>query len=252
MGPAAVDAHCHLHDPAFADALPALLQEARRARVAWVLSATDPSSWQATAELARREGMPYTLGLHPWWLRELSDDDVDHHLKALGDWSDLHGIGESGVDFLRDTDPHDRQRSLDLTMVHLDIAEARGLPLVLHCVRGWHGLHPLLKARPPEVPVMLHGFIGSADQARQAIDLGCVLSVGPTALRSPKTLDALRAVGSAHVLLESDGPTRRGEGPTIVLSIAEALGRLWGVDTHEVLERTRTTAARLFPALSSR
>jgi TatD DNase family protein len=52
--------------------------------------------------------------------------------------------------------------------------------------------------------VIFHGFIGSAQQAKRAIDAGHYLSFGPNALRSPKTIAALQSIPESRLFAETD------------------------------------------------
>lgn len=80
----------------------------------------------------------------------------------------------------------------ELFRAQLELAERRGLPVVLHCVRAFE---PVMKEleRHHLRAVIFHGFIGSPQQARRALARGCMLSFGERTFASPRTLEALRA-----------------------------------------------------------
>ena len=60
-----------------------------------------------------------------------------------------------------------------------------------------------LAAREPRA-VIFHGFIGSPEQARRALEKGYYLSFGVRTFSSPKTLEALRETPPGQLFLETD------------------------------------------------
>ena len=112
-----------------------------------------------------------TAGIHPW-------DADKEDIAALGTLpADVQAIGETGRD--------------------------RQLPVVLHCVRAFEPVMLELAAREPRA-VIFHGFIGSPEQARRALEKGYYLSFGVRTFSSPKTLEALRETPPGQLFLETD------------------------------------------------
>jgi Tat protein secretion system quality control protein TatD with DNase activity len=85
----------------------------------------------------------------------------------------------------------------------LALARDRQLPVVLHCVRAFEPVMLELAAREPRA-VIFHGFIGSPEQARRALEKGYYLSFGVRTFSSPKTLEALRETPPGQLFLETD------------------------------------------------
>ena len=143
-----------------------------------------------------------TAGIHPWEAQraELSE------LLPLGD--DVQAVGETGLDFAVDVDRDAQRRLFD---AQLRLACERGLPVVLHCVRAFEETMRRLAACTPRA-VIFHGFIGSTEQARQALAKGYYLSFGERTFRSPRSMEALRATPSDRLFLETDdSPVPIGE-----------------------------------------
>ena len=65
------------------------------------------------------------------------------------------------------------------------------------------GRQQQLAAREPRA-VIFHGFIGSPEQARRALEKGYYLSFGVRTFSSPKTLEALRETPPGQLFLETD------------------------------------------------
>ena len=85
----------------------------------------------------------------------------------------------------------------------LALARERRLPVVLHCVRAFEPVMLELAAREPRA-VIFHGFIGSPEQARRALEKGYYLSFGVRTFSSPKTMEALRETPPGQLFLETD------------------------------------------------
>lgn len=136
----------------------------------------------------------HAAGIHPW---EADSREIES-LLPLSD--DVQAIGEIGLDYAH---PTDRTRQMALFRQQLRLAEARELPVVLHCVRAFEPVmeeltHYLLLA------VIFHGFIGSPEQAARAAARGYYLSFGARTFASPRTIEALQRVPTANLFLETD------------------------------------------------
>jgi TatD DNase family protein len=92
-----------------------------------------------------------------------------------------------------------------------------------------------LMARPVQ-GIVLHWWLGDAEQTQRAIELGCYFSINASMLRRPDVLDRLP---TDRVLTETDHPfgdrfVRRTRRPGNVDDVERALGRLHGLDEEEV------------------
>ena len=135
-----------------------------------------------------------TAGVHPW---DAATQDAATLGQRLGG---AQAVGETGLDFVRGAD---RAAQLSALRTQLRLARERGLPVVLHCVRAFEPLMRELAASEPRA-VIFHGFIGSPEQARRALEKGYYLSFGVRTFSSPKTLEALRETPPGQLFLETD------------------------------------------------
>ncbi len=120
----------------------------------------------------------------------------------------VRGIGETGLDYYRTTDPADQARQRDAFAAHLDIARERGLTVVIHDRDAHDDILDVLAAGPLPDRVVMHCFSGDADFARRCAHLGFWLSFPGTvtypangALRA-----ALAATPRTRLLVETDAP----------------------------------------------
>lgn len=130
-------------------------------------------------------------GVHPW--------DAERGLQ-LPDFSLADMIGETGLDFARDID---RKAQEVLFRKHLAKAERLHKPVVVHSVKAFEEVMRIL-AEYHLCGVLLHGFIGSVEQAERAFRRGYFLSFGERSLRSPRTVDVVRTAPVEQIFLESD------------------------------------------------
>ena len=132
------------------------------------------------ARPGREDGL-YSVGWHPWWGSAGVAD-----LKWVEETAATDGrvvmIGECGIDRLRGGDVG---AQIELTRWHAELAERLGKPLILHIVGAWSEIIALRKRMKPVQPWITHGFRGKAALARQLIDAGFYISLGP---KSPAAL----------------------------------------------------------------
>lgn len=150
-------------------------------------------------ECAPTEGS-FSAGIHPWDIEDLHDR-LEHLLKRLERASiPCIAIGEVGLDKACDT-PWEMQYEVFVRQVK--IAAKRQLPLIIHCVKAYNETVALLKDFTL-CGVVFHGFIGSTELCQQLTSQGYYISFGFSALRSPKTIEALQNCPLDKLFLESD------------------------------------------------
>lgn len=160
-----------------------------------------------------------TAGIHPWCAAADSPADAAELRAALGDSLDgAQAIGETGLDFACTADRTAQER---LFRAHMQLAAQMRLPVVVHCVRAFEPVMKILGEYPLPA-VLFHGFVGSAEQARRAVGRGYWLSFGLRSLRSPRTVEAMRAVPAERMFVETDDDDTAIED--IYRMAAEALG----------------------------
>jgi TatD DNase family protein len=137
----------------------------------------------------------------------------------------------------------------------IQMAITSGLPMVLHCRRATGRLLEILRQEgASRVGGIWHGFSGSLETARAAIDLGFGLAFGgsltwPGARRAPQVLQALP---EEWIVLESDAPDLspapyRGQvnRPRNLCLIAERVSTLRDWSPETTAEITTANARRL-------
>lgn len=250
-----IDAHLHLQDPRFAEALSGILETVEGLGIAaFVVNGTNPDDWEAVGHLATRcpAAMP-CFGLHPWWVgseREGWLAELEAHLTQHPD----AGVGEIGLDrWIRGSD-FDRQQ--EVFAAQLGLAERLDRPVSIHCLRAWGTMLGILESRPLRRGVLLHSYGGPVELVPAFVPLGAFFSISGYFFNPGKEgkLAVFDAVQPDRLLIESDAPDmlppsemRRyrlcdAEGSEInhpgnLASLYEAVASRYGWSLEETKER---------------
>lgn len=143
-----------------------------------------------------------SLGIHPWFIERQNIEAAFRSLEAFIRDPKLLAIGECGLDKCIDT-PMSEQTEIFSRQIQL--SEASGKPLMVHCVRAFAELLQLKKLLAPKSCWIIHGFTGKPALAVQLIQHGCYLSFGKALLQTDSQSSmALHAVPLDRLFLETD------------------------------------------------
>jgi TatD DNase family protein len=250
------DSHCHLDPMRYGDDLPQVIARARAAGlVGMTVIGTRASDSEAAAEIAAREtGFAAAAGIHPNDVAGIEPDEWDRITRLVVSGR-VAAIGETGLDWYRDSGPRDLQR--EFFDRHIRLAQSLGLPLVVHTRDSIRDTLDTIReavARGPLVAV-LHAFTGTQAEAEEAVSLGCCLGfAGMVTFRSAANLREVAAVVPAdRLLIETDSPFlspeplrgRRNE-PAHVVHTARCLAIARGVSLERLAAETTANAKRVF------
>ncbi len=271
------DTHCHLDAPEFDPAGTAAQRDAARALgvARCVIPAVERSNWETVRALAHRLGDAYALGIHPLYVPQAHDGDLDALDAALTAHRDdprLVAVGEIGLDFFVPalTEPAMRERQTRFYRAQLRLARKHGLPVILHVRRSADALLKGLRELPPGGGIA-HAFNGSAQQAQAFIDLGFALGFGGALTFEPAR--QLRRLASElpldALVLETDAPdiapqwlyvpaAERAAGvpqginhPRELPRIGAELAALRGATADAIARATTANAHRVLPRLAA-
>lgn len=170
------------------------------------------------AEFDPQPGAFYSVGIHPWRL-SASDEDMKL-LESIASREDVLMIGECGIDKVRGVELSEQIKVL---RKHVELSEAFGKPLILHCVKASNELVALRKEIRATQPWVVHGFRGNANVARQLLAAGMFLSFG-----EHFNADALKVVPPGRLLVETD------ESAMKIDEIAKRVAETRGVPCEEL------------------
>lgn len=243
-----IDSHAHLYlcDPPEAELLAAM----EAAGVGRVLSIglDEETNAGVIASAERNPGVFAAVGRHPNQAGGF-DDAAAADIARLAGHEKVRAVGETGLDFYRDTAEPEAQRRAFAAQI--EIAVEAGLPIVIHA-RDPEGestaideIFATLDARAPGHTVVLHCFSAPrrvADAAERR--WYCSFAGNSTYPRSEALREAAAQVPEDRILVETDAPyltpqEMRGQRnePANVVATARVIAAARGV-SYEELERT--------------
>ena len=232
-----IDSHCHLDAAEFG---PDVVAERERAAALGVshcvIPAVTAAHFAAVRTLAHYTGDSYCLGIHPLYVPDATEADLQALEAALAQHQHdarLVAVGEIGLDYFVPAlcTPAMREKQEYFYRAQLRLARRYQLPVVLHVRRSVDRVLKYLREAPSPGGIA-HAFNGSLVQAQALRDLGFCLGFGG-ALTFPRAtqLRQLAATLPAEALvLETDAPDIP---PPVALS------------NHGTTPRRRATGAKL-------
>ncbi len=207
------------------------------------------------AALAAAEDFPQVyaaIGRHPQAAKGFDDADLAE-LRALAAHERCAAIGETGLDFYRDTNPPraDQQRAF---AAQIALARETGKPLVIHTRAAAHDTLAQLAAEAEGVSVLMHCF-SMPEEVQECARRGYAISfAGNVTYRSAADLAAAaRVVPEELLLVETDAPylspqpvRKERNRPAFVVHTAAFLAELRGVSVQELDATVTRNAARVF------
>jgi TatD DNase family protein len=246
------DTHCHIDVDDFTDDRGAVLRATRAAGVQDILvPGIQRSTWPALIDLCAADpGLHLALGLHPVFLDAHQAADIAALDEAIAAHAPV-AVGEIGLDWqLRQLD---RMRQQTLLEAQLAVAEAHGLPVVLHVRKAHDAMLATLKRF--DLPGgFCHAFNGSMQQAAQYIDRGFCLGFGGmlTFERSSRLRRLAEELPLEAIVLETDAPdmtvvSHRFErnSPEYLPEVLGTLSTLRGRSADEIATITTANARRV-------
>lgn len=186
------DCHCHMDLLDLDPAGPILL------------NSKGMDDWNSLSLLSKR-GSRCFIGLHPW--EPASQENTSgalHQLETLLRNNSSLGVGEIGLDGGARGRDEAVQRHLFREQCRLALQYRR--PLSLHLHKCWNWFWEDIAGMERSIPMLVHGFTGSPELARQLVQKGFLLSLSPRSFR--KGQDWLKKIfavaGRDALLIESD------------------------------------------------
>lgn len=250
-----VDTHAHLDSHKFAGDRAQMIERARAAGVAHILtiSTSEASSRRAVALAEANPGVFAAVGVHP---SDAGDWDfaMASRLAELARHQRVRAWGEIGLDYYWD---YPRDAQVIAFREQIALAEQLRLPIIIHDRDAHADVLQVLdeEGGPGGPPVIMHSFSAGWEFAEQCLERGFYIGLGGP-LTYPKN-DALREVARRapleRLLLETDCPYlppqpyrgKRNE-PAYLLHVAEQIAAVRGLTPAEVAAATTANAVGLF------
>jgi len=282
-----IDAHTHVQFSGFDADRDAVIARARAADVVMVNVGTQKDTSRAAVELAHAQpagAMYAAIGLHPIHTGrsyhdadELGGGDAAKAFTSRGEKFDMEyyralaqdpatvAIGECGLDYFHFNDDEPREvqiaRQKAALLSQIQLSEAVGKPLMIHCRDAFEDLIEFLEPHAHELPPgVIHFFTGTPDDAQRLMDMGFSFTFGGVITFPPRKGTAMGAYDEAiklipidRIMSETDAPyvapvPYRGQKnePAYVTSTVARLAELKGVTPGEMKTQIWANAQRIF------
>jgi TatD DNase family protein len=182
-----------------------------------------------------------------------SRDAVLAEIAALAALPRVRAVGETGLDYYRDSAPPRVQQ--DWFRAHIEIAKRTGKPLMIHDRDAHDDVLAILDEEGAPDQVIFHCFSGDADLAKRCAAAGYVLSFAGTVTfpNAARLREAVIAAPADQILVETDAPyltpvPNRGKlnAPAQVAHTLRAIASVKGLEVAEFCQIVRATGERVF------
>ena len=248
------DTHAHYDSRQFDCDRDAVLSVLPEQGVALVVNpGCDLLSSCKAVELAQRYPFVYAaVGVHPEDCADWEDGCL-LELRALAANRKVRAIGEIGLDYYWKENPP-RELQQRAFRAQLALAAELDLPVIVHD-REAHGDCLAIVREFPGVTGVFHCYSGSAEMARELLELGWMLSFtgAITYPNAKKAAQVIQAVPLERIMLETDSPYMapvpfRGKrcDSSLVRYTCQRLAELKGVSPEECARTTYENGRRFF------
>ncbi len=243
------DTHAHYDDPAFYEDTDELLAVLNKYGVSGIITCgcNKDSSIKAVSLAHKYDFVYAAVGLHPENTAEGYDESW---IRALAKDGRCVAIGEIGLDYHR-SEPNENDKQIFIRQ--LQLAKELGLPVIMHDREAHQDTFDIVREHLPKG--VMHCFSGSAQMARQLVDMGLYIGIGGvlTFKNARKTVEVVHQIPLDMILLETDAPYlapvphrgKRNDSLKIAF-VAQRLAEIKGVTVRDVLDITEQNAKRLF------
>ena len=248
------DTHAHLNDPAFDPDREALLETFAEAGVGLVMNAgcSLESSRDIVAMAEKYPWLYASVGSHPDAANEVSEEVLEEYRKLCKLSDKVKAIGEIGLDYYYEDIPREIQQKA--FRMQLALAQELDMPVIVH-ERDAHNDGMAIIKEFPKVKGVFHCYSGSAEMARQLVNLGWYIGFTGvlTFKNARKAVETAASIPLDRIVLETDCPFMAPEPfrgkrnhPGYLYRMAEKLAEIRGISLEEVHNTTFENGKRLY------
>ena len=248
------DTHAHMDDRAFDEDRAELLADLPNQGLSLVMNpgCSLESSRNACALAKDYDYIYAAVGSHPDAADEVNDRVLAEYRELCKLNPKVKAIGEIGLDYHYDDIP--REIQLRAFRAQMELAAELNLPVIVH-ERDAHedGMNMVRQFR--NVQGVFHCYSGSAEMARQLVDLGWYIGFTGvlTFKNARKAVEVAQAIPLERIVLETDCPYMaptpfRGKRnhPGYLYRMAEKLAELRDLPVEEIRKITLENGKRLY------
>lgn len=248
------DTHTHMDDRAFDADRETLLENYPASGIGLIMN--PGCSWAssvAAAKLAEKYPHVYcAMGSHPDAADEVDEALIEKYKALYAANPKIKAVGEIGLDYHYEDIPRDiQQKAFRLQM---SLAQTLNLPVIVH-EREAHEDGMSIVHEFPKVKGVFHCYSGSAEMARQLVELGWYIGFTGvlTFKNARKAIEVAASVPLERIVLETDSPYmspepfrgKRNDSGKLVY-MAKKLAEIRGITREEAEEITFQNGKRLY------
>lgn len=249
------DSHAHYDDEAFDEDREELLSGMPLAGVSPIVNVgASLKGVSDTVKLVKAYPFVYgAVGVHPDHVGELDEERLQW-LKELAALPKVVAVGEIGLDYYWDKEPHEVQKKWFVRQ--LALAKETGLPVIIHSRDAAKETFDIMKAEHAGTTGgVIHCYSGSKEMARDYLKLGYYIGIGGVVtFKNGRVMkEVAQYVPLDRILVETDCPYlspvplrgKRNDSRNIRYVI-DTIAELKGMDPEEVEHVTWENAMRMY------
>ncbi len=191
------------------------------------------------------------LGFHPWQVDEIGKVPDLSELESALERDPAAGVGEIGLDRLRNRTISDAQRSAFAAQLELAARFAR--PVVLHGAKCWGEVVKACRPLADRIPAFLfHGFSRSAGLLPDIRAIDGFVGVGAAVLNDHAVnyRDFVKSLPADMLLVETDADYDAADDAPDIAAIYAKVAELRGTDVDRLCDAVAANALRFVEALA--
>ena len=215
----------------------------------------DDGNQRAARALALAEEYPFlyaAVGYHPENCAPYEPGHIEE-LRQMAKNPKVKAIGEIGLDYYWPENPP-KDLQAEVFRAQMALAEELNLPVIIH-EREAHADALAIVKEFPKVGGVFHCYSGSAEMARQLVNLGWYIGFTGvlTFKNARKAVETAASIPLERIVLETDCPFMAPEPyrgkrnhPGYLPRMAEKLAEIRGLPVEDVIRITTENAKRLY------
>ncbi len=247
-----IDTHAHYDDDAFDEDRYELIENILNESVDSIITiGTSIEKSIKSIKIAEKFDRVYAaVGIHPEDCYNLSENYIEQ-IKKMAKHKKVVAIGEIGLDY--HYDGYDKEVQIDCFRKQLELAAELDIPVIIHSRDATQDTMTILREYKPKG--VMHCFSGSAETAREIIELGMMISFTGviTFKNARKAVEACSVIPMDRLMLETDCPymspiPHRGErnNSSYVYHTAEKVAEIKGLSVEETIKICNENAISIF------
>ena len=248
------DTHAHMDDRAFDADRAELLEDLPNQQIALLMNpGCSLESSRNAVKLANSYDYIYAaVGSHPDVADEVNEEVLEEYRKLCKLNDKVKAIGEIGLDYYYET--IHRETQMRAFRMQMQLAQELDMPVIVH-ERDAHNDGMTIVKEFPKVKGVFHCYSGSAEMARQLVNLGWYIGFTGvlTFKNARKAVETAASIPLDRIVLETDCPFMAPEpyrgkrnDPGKLYRMAEKLAEIRGLSVEEIHRITVENGKRLY------